>query len=432
VSRIVPYVVLAAVLAFAVWRRTRRGEARRPRAMRLLSELDARLGTIGLVASREVETRVRGRLFRVGTLLILLGVAAAIVIPTETKGSHTRKVGVVGSLPASLRAGAVDAAKRLGDTISFVAEPRLGAAEADLRSGRSSLAIVDGRRLVSKHAVQPSDSSSGAQLARAIATELGTARAVEAAGLSKAQIVRLSLARPAPITSLETPSKPASPGSEVAGLILLFIMLSQYGGWTLLGVMEEKSSRVVEVLLSTLRPVQLLAGKVLGIGVVVFAQASLVVLVALGVARAVGSNLVHGSTPLAVGATLLWLLLGYAFYSWVYAAAGSMAERRDQVQTLAVPITLPILLGYIIGLSTLSSGSPSVFARVLAYLPPTAPFEMPVLVALGRVAWWQFAGSVAIAIVCTIGLARVSAAIYGRAILHTGGRVRIRDLFAQS
>jgi ABC-2 type transport system permease protein len=192
--------------------------------------------------------------------------------------------------------------------------------------------------------------------------------------------------------------------------------------------MEEKSSRVAEVLLSTVRPARLLTGKVLGIGVAAFAQAGLIVTFALILAKAVGSTLMHGSEPLAVAASLTWLLLGYAFYCWVYAAAGSMAERRDQVQTLALPLSLPILFGYAISLATITGGTPSTFYRVLAYLPPTAPFAMPTLVSFGGVTWWQFAASVAISIAATLAVARFAAVVYRKSILRTGRRVGVREL----
>ena len=124
-------------------------------------------------------------------------------------------------------------------------------------------------------------------------------------------------------------------------------MLTQYNTWILIGVMQEKSSRVVEVLLATVRPIQLLGGKVLGIGLVALGQATLIVGFALIVGTAVGSDLLHGTAPLVLACELLWLVLGYAFYCWVYAAAGSTAERQDQVQTLALPLSIPILVGYI-------------------------------------------------------------------------------------
>ncbi|HXY28990.1 MAG TPA: ABC transporter permease, partial [Acidimicrobiales bacterium] len=200
----------------------------------------------------------------------------------------------------------------------------------------------------------------------------------------------------------------------------------------LMGVMQEKASRVVEVLLAALRPIQLLGGKVLGIGLVAMGQAALIVGFALALGAAVGSDVLHGSAPLVLLAELLWLVLGYAFYCWLYAAAGSLAERQDQVQTLVLPLSLPIILGYVFAITTASTGNASVFFKVLAYLPPTAPFAMPVLVGLGQVVWWQFVASVLLSVAGTAVLAWGAAGIYRRAVLRSGQRVRLGDLFARA
>jgi ABC-2 type transport system permease protein len=130
-----------------------------------------------------------------------------------------------------------------------------------------------------------------------------------------------------------------------------------------------------------------------------------------------------------LAASLLWLVVGYAFYCWVYAAAGSLVERQDQVQTLALPLSIPMILGYVLALTTAGTGHPSAFFDVLAYLPPTAPFAMPVLVGLGKVAWWGFAASVAVSLLCTVGVARAAATVYQRSVLRTGRRVRLREIF---
>jgi ABC-2 type transport system permease protein len=189
---------------------------------------------------------------------------------------------------------------------------------------------------------------------------------------------------------------------------------------------------VIEVLLATVRPIQLLTGKVLGIGLVAFAQASLIVVFSLVLAKSVGSDLLHGTAPVVLVSTLVWLLLGYAFYCWVYAAAGSLAQRQDQVQSLAFPLSLPIIFGYVMALTAVGSGSPSTLFKVLAYLPPTAPFAMPVLVGLGAVTWWEFMASALISVVCTVGVARLATSIYKRAILRTGARVKLRDVVSSA
>jgi ABC-2 type transport system permease protein len=268
-------------------------------------------------------------------------------------------------------------------------------------------------------------------LARAFASALGTQAAITRAGLTPRQVATLYAARPVPITGLHRhppTAKHSNQAASAVALIVLFILLSQYLTWTLLGVMEEKSNRVVEVLLATLRPIQLLTGKLIGIATTVFAQAALVVVVALGAAAAVGSDVLHGASALVLGSTVLWLLVGYAFLSWVYAAAGSMVERQDQVQSLAIPLVVPLVVGYVSAISAVSSGHTSTFLEVLAYLPPTAPFGMSALVALGAVTWWQFTLSVVITLAATVATARLAATVYRRAVLRTGSRVRLREV----
>jgi ABC-2 type transport system permease protein len=138
----------------------------------------------------------------------------------------------------------------------------------------------------------------------------------------------------------------ATRAASIVALVLLFVMLTQYNTWTLVGVMEEKATRVIEVLLAAVGPGELLTGKVLGIGLVVFTQAAIVFGFAIALAHAVGSDLVHGTAPDVLVGALLWLVLGYAFYSWVYAAAGSMTERQSDVPTLAWPLALPVIFAY--------------------------------------------------------------------------------------
>jgi ABC-2 type transport system permease protein len=438
VRDIVPVLIVALVLRFVLLRRRRRpapaGRAPEPvGARRQPSLLERALGGTGIVAEREIRDRFRGRIFRIGTLVILIVVVAAISIPALRRSSSpaTEQAGVVGTLAAPLRAAATGVAPGLGITIALVAEPDLAAAQAALRSGKLAFAIVGGTRIVVDKAIGPGGTSTAAQLVRVVAKTLGDDEAVAAAGLTPAQAGELAAAKPLPVTALASAASTATRTTSLFGLPVLLFMFMIYNTWILLGVMEEKASRVVEVLLSAVRPIELLAGKVLGIGVVALTQAALILGVALLDARAVGSNLIRGSTPVFLVSVLAWLLLGYAFYCWVYAAAGSMAERRDQVQTLSVPLTVPILLGYIVALTAQSTATPSTLLRVFAYLPPTAPFAMPALVSLNAVSLWQFVASALISLAATAIVARLAAQVYRRAVLRTGRRVHVRELLAR-
>jgi ABC-2 type transport system permease protein len=267
-------VLAAAAVALRVWRRRRR----RGRAAGWASHGDRRwavTGDVGLVASREVRERVRGKLFRVGTLLILAVVAGAIIIPTlSSSKAKAQQVGVVGPLSGPLRATIAASARSVDTTAHFVPQSDLSTADQSLRDGHIDVAVVDGRELVVDKPIGSSDTSTGARFVRAVSQDLGVAEAFEAAHLSAAQSSELSGAKPLPITSVRPGTRNgAAQATSVIGLILTFIMLTQYNTWILMGVMEEKSSRVIEVLLAAVRPMQLLAGKVLGIGLVAFAQA---------------------------------------------------------------------------------------------------------------------------------------------------------------
>lgn len=423
--------IVAVVLVLRLWRRRARRDRTAPGKP---SWSDPFSSDVALVAAREMRERFRGRIFRVGTLFILAVVAAAIVIPTLNKEkSQPQRVGLVGTFSAQLRESVVSTAKSVGVTVDFVLETGAQQARSDLRSGRVSLAILDGRELVVNQPIRPTDSSAAAQIVFALAVNLGELEALQAAHLTPAQARELANARALPVKSLQPgTTRGTTNTTSLIGIILIFVMLSQYNTWILVGVMEEKSSRVIEVLLAAVRPIRLLTGKVLGIGLVALAQASVIVIFALLLAKSVGSDLLHGTAPMVLLSTLVWLILGYAFYCWVYAAGGSLVERQDQVQSLALPLSLPIIFGYVMALTAAASGNASPFFKVLGYLPPTAPFAMPVLVGLGEVAWWQFFISAAISVVCTVGVARLAAVIYRRAILRTGGRVKLRALLTRA
>jgi ABC-2 type transport system permease protein len=319
--------------------------------------------------------------------------------------------------------------KQAQTRVQVVSEPTLASAKAALRSGSLDVAIVNGDKILVNQPLSANSSSDTSSLVQVLAPELGVLHAYQQAGLSVQQIKEVAGAKAVPVESLQpNSSKGVIKGTTVIGVVLIFLMLTQYNTWILMGVMQEKASRVVEVLLAAVRPIQLLGGKVLGIGLVAMGQAALIVGFAFIISKAVGSDIVHGTGPVLILSDLVWLVLGYAFYCWLYAAAGSMAERQDQVQTLALPLSLPILIAYIYSITVASSGNPSLLFKVLAYFPPTAPFAMPVLVGLDQVVWWEFLISVVISLVGTAMMAWVAAAVYRRAVLKSGQRVRLRDL----
>jgi ABC-2 type transport system permease protein len=439
--------IAAAVVAIRLAIRRRRARAKTPSTSpeteaasagpvatprRNSSRFDDSLGDVGKVAHREVRERIHGRIFQVGTLIILLIVVAAIVIPKLTSGNSTttQTVGFIEG-PTPVELAIVHAAALGSDVVAkVVTEDSLTSLTDALHAERVDVGILPGERIWLKEPATLATAPADSTFVEVLAARLGLARAIEQAQLTPGQAATVGRAQPAPIHVLQESNRTATQSTAIIGLVLLFIMLSQYCTWVLMGVMQEKASRVVEVLLATVRSIELLSGKVIGIGLVALGQAALIVGVALAAGAAVGSNLLHGTAPLILLCELLWLLLGYAFYCWLYAAAGSTAERQDQVQTLALPLSIPILVGYIYSISVAASGHASIGFKVLAYVPFTAPFCMPVLVSLNEVSWWQFVLSALVMVASIAGMALFAAGIYRRAILRTGGRPKLRELFA--
>ena len=179
----------------------------------------------------------------------------------------------------------------------------------------------------------------------------------------------------------------ASLSRRLTGLFtvaLVWVLISAYGSQLAMGVGEEKQNRLVEVILASVRPIQLLVGKVTGIGVLALAQAALMVAVFLGLGVAVGSSLAHGAAPGIVIVGAVFLVLGYAFYCTAFAAAGSLVSRQSDVGTVILPVQVPLIVAYALSYTVIYANGANLFYKVLGFFPPTAPVAMPGAVRGGR------------------------------------------------
>lgn len=381
-----------------------------------------------LVARRELRLRAKTRTFIITTAIMLIAVALAVALPAILSGkSKPDRIGVVGTVTPAV-SGIVTAAGRLsgGHGAVVVAEPSLAAAKAALLSGDLSAVLVPNSEIFVKQV--PLGGVSGtvstlaqlAGLSRLIETVPGAAAAV-------AHGVTL------PVSGLQAPSTPLS--ARLTGqftMIIVFVLISVYGSQIALGIGEEKSSRVVEVLLSSLRPVQLLVGKVLGMGVLALAQAAAMVVVFIVAGFASGSSLVHGSTLGTVLVGGVFIVLGYAFYCTAFAAAGSLVSRQSDVNTTVLPVQLPLIVTYALSFTVIYANGASTFFHVLGWLPPTSPIAMPVLYAAGDVPAWQVAVSAVLCAVGTVWMARLAVKIYANSILRTGPKISFRQAIRES
>jgi len=377
-----------------------------------------------LVTRREIADRARARSFWIASAILLIAVIAGAVIPAALSGGRsTARIGIVGGPVAALSATAAEAGTITGTTVHVVVLPDIAAAQAGLRSGNLAAVLVgDSEVLVNKQSV--TGSSIGTTLAQIGGLQRLYAQLPPSAA---AAVARHGIALP--VRSLSPPTKNLT--SRITGLvaaILIYVIILTYGIRITIGVGEEKATRVVEVLLTTLRPVQLLAGKVIGIGLMAIGQIVAMVTLYLAVAHAVGSPAVRSTDTATVLATGVWLILGYAFYCTAYAAAGSLINRQSDAYNASLPLQIPLILAYVLTYSVIYASSVNPFFHVLAFIPFTAPVAMPVLIAVGAAPAWQVAVSAVITVLSTIAMARLAATIYERAILRTGGRLRVRQV----
>ncbi len=247
-------------------------------------------------------------------------------------------------------------------------------------------------------------------------------------GVSVDEIAGLLTENPLSLRSLE----PADPNRETNtvvsffGLILLYVGILSYGAWTLNGVIEEKTNRVVEVLMSALRPHQLMAGKVIGIGLLGVAQLLLIVITAAVAALAVDLVDVPDVSGGLMGSLLLWFVLGFSFYSVAYAAVGALVSRMEEAQSVATPLTMVGVAGYLAAFAVLEDPD-GLIAKLTTFLPPTAPFVVPIRQAQDAITLGESAIAVLIMVGATYGLIRLAGRVYSGAILRVGARVKLSD-----
>jgi ABC-2 type transport system permease protein len=211
-----------------------------------------------------------------------------------------------------------------------------------------------------------------------------------------------------------------------AGLLLLYMAVLLYGNWMLAGVTEEKSNRVVEVLLSSVKPWQLLAGKILGIGLLGIAQFAGTILVAFLAVRAAGTIEIPSLDASTVINLVVWFVLGFLLFAVLYAAAGSLVSRMEDAQNVAFPLSMVAVAGFFVSIAALSD--PDGPAAVIGtFIPLTAPFVVPVRAALGAIPAWQYLAAVVLTIAAIIGLVFVAGRIYAGGLLRFGTRVKLRE-----
>ena len=382
---------------------------------------------------RELRERGRSKSFIISCVVTLLLVAAALVVPQLLGGEAAQhQIGVVGEGNDPIVQAAQDLAIAEADEGDepehYETSPYASLEEAEqaLATGEVDLVLVDGDTVL-----QERTGFSGNGLVDTLQRAAGSVRLqrlVEENGQAAADVIEILSSSPLEVMSLdgEDPEGDIRPLIAYAGLLLMYIAILSYGSWTLTGVTEEKNNRVVEVLLATLRPWQLLGGKILGIGLLGIGQFVLTIgfafiLVNLTQALDIPQLPIDGLLFL-----VLWFILGFSVYSVSYAAAGSLASRPEDAQSAAFPMTMLAVAGFFVSINALDDPT-SMLARVTSFVPFTAPFVVPIRQSLDGIGVVEHIATVIVAILSIILLVRLSARIYAGGLLRFGRRVKLKE-----
>lgn len=407
----------------------------------------------GVVARREILARVRDRTFVVSTvfLLVLVAVSTTVPILLSSRGAPRLTVATVGA-----QAGAVaDAARALGAaavsadeaassatdrqapalpgqapmpaatvTVDPVADAT--AAEGLVRSGAADAALVPapggaGLQLVARREV-PTE-------LRALVTAAAATDAVRqrltAAGVTpeQAQQALTAAAAAAPPQRLlepPTPNTDLALASSTAFAFLFFLTTFLFGMAIAQSVVEEKQSRIVEILVAAVPVRVLLAGKVLGNTALALGQITLFAAVGLAGASVAGQS---GLVSLLLRSSpwfLVFFLLGFLMLASLWAAAGALANRQEDLQATTMPLQVLVFVPFFTATYVYTPGT---LLTTLSYVPFTAPIAMPRRLALGDAAWWEGALAAAVVAATAVLLVVLATRIYERSVLRTGGRL---------
>jgi ABC-2 type transport system permease protein len=350
-----------------------------------------------LVTLREVTMRLRSKAFLISTGILMVAVLAGVVVG-----------GIVSANPSTTSIAATGDATSVATQLTGVKVTTVDTvAEAEdlVRKGTVKAALVPGG----------ADSAHGVK--------------VVALDSAPSELVgQLSIA---PTVQLLEPSKTNPFLAYLAALafgIVFFMSAMTFGTTIAQSVVEEKQTRVVEILMSAIPVRALLAGKVLGNSILAFAQ-----IVAIAVLAVIGLMATGQRSLLSnLGPSMIWFVVffvfGFVMLAALYAATASLVSRQEDVGSATSPVMILVMLPYLLVLFFYDS--PVVLA-IMSYVPFSAPVGMPMRVFLGEAAWWEPLLSLAILLVTTALVIVIGARIYSNALLRTGARVKLSEALAR-
>lgn len=388
---------------------------------------------VGLVVRRELLERGLSKSYALSWLFLILLVGAGVTLPAVFGGDGSVRdyrvaaVGAESSGPGEL-AGSMATGEPGGYRIELEEFQDRARAAAGVEDGTVDAALVG-----SAEVLVGEDTASELEAALSQAVRSHRIREMVASGEVSERAVAIMNGEGVTITRTTPDSGDEAETrqfviSQIA-LVLLFMAIMTTGSWVLLGVTEEKTNRVSEVLLSTLRPWQLLAGKIIGVGLLGLLQFGSIVASMIVAVRLVLDVSLPEVDAGFLAISLIWFVLGYLVYATGYAAVGAIAHRPEDAQNAAFPMTMITVAGYLVGIFYVAGNPDTIWSTVLTLVPVTAPFVLPVRAVSDSVALWEQLAALVLMIGFSMLLIRVAGRIYAGGVFNYRTRVKARQAY---
>ena len=392
------------------------------------------LRTVALVTLRELRERGLSKSYLISWIVLVVLMAAGFTVPrllSDGDEPTIYRMGTVGPEAEETVAEARAVVAGMASSVQIETET-LRDREAALRAVSNQeidAALVNGAELVVGESTQ-----AGVQSLFQEAAATHRVRELIATGEASERVLRLLAETPLQVTEAVPESGAETRARRLvigqAALVLLFMAIMMTGSWVLLGVTEEKTSRVVEVLLSTIRPWHLLAGKIVGVGILGLLQFAVVITgILLGIRLLFDTGLIPEVNGALLATLLIWFVLGFMIYAVGYAALGAVAARPEDAQNAAFPMTLVSLIGYLVGIFHVGGNPDSPISVILSFVPPTAPFVIPVRAVSGAISVWEQLGAATLLVAFTAWLVGVAGRVYVGGVFKHQSRVKLREAF---
>jgi ABC-2 type transport system permease protein len=380
-----------------------------------------------LVSRREFWVRLRDRGFLISTA-ITVTVLSVFILANAAVGDRRPhfRLAVVGIEGRAFGERAVGVADVGGVDLTIAPVETDSQAQQLVREGVVDGAVLGGQLVT----VSKPPGQLEAVVQEALRRDLVRTQLL-ARGLTPSQIDDALDAQPQAPRSLaknqeEQAKREINSSVALVAVILLYGQLFGYGVWVASGVVEEKSTRVVEVLLGAIRARHLMAGKVVGIGLLGLLQLTFIGGTAVAISLVAGSLKVPGDAIWIVFVALGWFAMGFAFYASLFAVAGSLVSRMEELQNAIVPLNMLILGSFLVSIAAANDPTSPV-ARVASIVPFSSALAMPPRIALGAATLPEVLLSIGLLVGATAIAIPLAGRLYAGAILRIGARVKLRD-----